>query len=260
MLELYHWEPNGAFLKPLVALHEKGIEFTSRYFDPTAFAQFAPGFPGNVESGLNLEREGPILVHEGAVISGSFFMLEYIAETFPGVDLYPGGAYERYRARAWGQFLVQLGAGVSILGCAKYLAPVLKQRDQNELRAQLAHIQPQERREAWSAVIDGSWDDAYLAIVRRRLEFPVRRIEDALARSTWLAGPGYSVADIDAFAYLTTLPDLAPDVVNDKATPRIMEFLERMQARPAVKAALASSRTGRPHEAFVPGAESSRWG
>ena len=37
MLELYHWEPNGPFLKPLIALHEKDVAFTSRYFDPLSF-------------------------------------------------------------------------------------------------------------------------------------------------------------------------------------------------------------------------------
>jgi hypothetical protein len=33
-----------------------------------------------------------------------------------------------------------------------------------------------------------------------------------------------------------------------------------MHERPAVKKALALSRSGKPHEAFVPGAEPSRWG
>ncbi len=67
MLELYHWEPNTYFLKPLIALKEKQAAFTSRYFDPTRFEQFAPGFPRNVESELHLEREGPVLVHDGTI-------------------------------------------------------------------------------------------------------------------------------------------------------------------------------------------------
>ena len=40
MLELYHWEPNTFFLKPLIALKEKEAEFTSRYFDPTKFKTY----------------------------------------------------------------------------------------------------------------------------------------------------------------------------------------------------------------------------
>ena len=46
-LELYHWEPNTYFLKPLIALEEKAAHFTSRWFDPTQLEQFAPGFPRN---------------------------------------------------------------------------------------------------------------------------------------------------------------------------------------------------------------------
>ena len=89
-LQLYHWEPNTYFLKPLIALEEKGARFASRWFDPTQFEQFAPGFPRNTESDLQLEREGPVLVHGDTIISSSFFMLEYIADALPGVELRPG--------------------------------------------------------------------------------------------------------------------------------------------------------------------------
>jgi glutathione S-transferase/GST-like protein len=261
MLELYHWEPNTFFLKPLIALKEKQAEFASRYFDPTKFEQFAPSFPENVESRLHLEREGPVLVHGKATISSSFFMLEYIAEALPGPALNPGGAWEHYQSRAWGQFLgLSLGSGVSALGCARYLAPMLRERDQQELRAKVAQIEPQERRAAWLAVIDGAYDEKALAAVRHRLEFPLKRLETALSKGQWLAGREYSIADIDAFAMLNVLPDLAPDLVDERANPRITDFLHRMRERRAVREALTLSRTGKPLQAFVPGAEPSRWG
>jgi glutathione S-transferase len=260
MLELYHWEPNTYFLKPLIALHEKRVAFTGRWFDPTAFEQFAADFPRNTESTLQLEREGPVLVHEGVVVSGSFFMLEYIAETFPGADLCPGGAYEQYRARAWGQVLTAVGSGIGVLGCAKYLAPVLRRIEPATLAARLQAIEPLERRKAWAAIADGTYDEAALAAVRERLKAPVKRIESTLEAGAWLAGADYSIADIDAFSLLNSLPSLAPDVINRRDTPRVVEFLERMRARPAVQAALALSRSGKPQEAFVPAAEASRWG
>ncbi len=261
MLELYHSEPNIYSLKPLIALNEAGAPYTSRYFDPTSFEQHSEGFPRNVESGLHLEREGPILVDGATVLSSSFFILEYIAEAFPAANLLPGDAYEHYRARAWGQFTaLQLSPGVCALGCARYLAPVLKSRDPNQLKARLERIEPAERRAAWVAVIDGSYDEKTLAGVRERLAMPVRRFESALARTSWLAGSAYSVADIDAFAMLSPLPDLAPELVSASVTPRIVQFLHRMRERPAVQQALAVARTARPQEAFVPGAEPSRWG
>jgi len=260
MLELYHWEPNTYFLKPLIALHEKRAAFTSRWFDPTAFEQFAPGWPGNTESSLQLEREGPILLHDGALISSSFFMLEYINDALPGINLCPGGAYEQYRARAWGQVLTAVGTGVSALGCAKYLAPVLRGIDPATLTARLQSIEPLERRQAWAAVADGTYGEAALAGVRARLKGPLQRIESTLAATPWLAGPEYSIADIDAFSLLNCLPALASDLLNGGEAARTLQFVERMRERPAVKAALALSRTGKPQEAFVPGAEASRWG
>ncbi len=188
-------------------------------------------------------------------------MLEYIAEALPGTELYPGNAYEHYRARAWGQFLtLGLGAGVSALGCARYLAPVLKQRDAVQLKAQIAAIEPLERRAAWNAVIDGTYSDAVLEAIRKRLEFPLKRLETTLSQGPWLAGSAYSVADIEAFSMLNALPDLAPELVSEKSAPRVVEFLHRMRERRAVREALTLSRTGKPQQAFVPGSESSRWG
>ena len=107
------------------------------------------------------------------------------------------------------------------------------------------------------ALIDGAYDEK---LVASRLQFPLGRVEQTLSSSPWLAGSAYSIADIDAFALLRSLPTLTPDLVNARATPRIVDFLARMHERPAVRKALALSRTGRPHEAFVPGAEPSRWG
>lgn len=258
MLELYHWEPNGFFLKPLIALEEKGAPFTSHWFDPTSFAQLGPGFPANVESQLSLEREGPLLVADGTVISSSFFMLEYIAEAVPGPALMPEAPFDRYRARAWGQFLgLTLGSSVSALGCARCLAPELARRDAAALRAQIERIEPAERCAAWLAVVDGGVD---VAALRGRLALPVGRLETALAKGHWLAGPDYSITDIDAYALVDPLRDLAPEAVNPSATPRIVAWLARITERPAVRAARARSRSGHPERAFVPGAESARWG
>ena len=261
MLELYHSEPNTFFLKPLVALHEKGAAFQSRWFDPGELDHFALSPSGEVEAHLHLEREGPLLRHDGALISNSFFMLEYIADALPGEPLLPEAPFDLYRAHASGQFLgAHLGSLVPILGCVKYLVPRLRNMDGAALDAKLAAIAPQERRQSWQALLDGTYTPQILATARERLKFPVARVESQLANGAWLAGPNYSIADIDAFAMLCVLPDLTPELVNETATPRIAEYLARIAARPAVKAALAMSRSGKPGQHFVPGVEPSRWG
>ena len=261
MLELYHSEPNTFFLKPLIALHEKRAAFESRWFDAEQLEHFTAGLPDDVEARLHLEREGPLLRHDGTWISSSFFMLEYIAEALPGESLLPKNAYDLYRAHASGQFLgANLGSLVPILGCVKYTLPRLKARDRAGIDACLEKVQPQERRLNWQSLLDGTYTPQILATARERLKFPLSRIEATLANGPWLAGPNYSIADIDAFAMLRVLPDLAPDVVNETATPRTLEYVTRIAARPAVKAALAMSRSGKPEQHFVPGVEPSRWG
>ena len=261
MLELYHSEPNTFFLKPLIALHEKQAAFESRWFDADTLEHFSLVPATEVEAHLHLEREGPLLAHDGTVISNSFFMLEYIADALPGEPLLADDAYDAYRARASGQFLgAHLGSLVPILGCIKYTAPRLSAMDRAIVDAKLAGVEPQERRLSWLALIDGTYTPKILDTARERLKFPVSRVEVQLAAGPWLAGPRYSIADIDAFAMLRVIPDLVPELVNPAATPRLCEYLARIEARPAVRPALAMSRSGKPQQHFVPGVEPSRWG
>jgi GST-like protein len=261
MLELYTSEPNTFFLKPLIALAEKQAPFTTRYYDAAGLEQCAGGLPADLESGLQLEREGPLLVHDGTLICGSFFMLEYIAEALPGPSLIPADPYDAYRARAWGQYLgANLGSSVPVLGAAKYLRPHLAQLDAAWVDQRIAAIEPVERRAGWQALRDGTYTAAYLQAAVDRLAAPLARIEKALRQAPWLAGPAFSVADIDAYPMLCVLPDLAPAMVNSDATPRIIDYLGRIEARDSVRAARRCARTPHPERQFVPGIEASRWG
>jgi glutathione S-transferase len=188
MLELYTSEPNTFFLKPLIALHEKGATFTPHWLDTDALDHFTVARPGDVEARLHLEREGPLLRHEGTLISGSWFMLEYIAETLPGADLMPAEAFDRYRARASGQVLgTHLGSLVPILGCTKYVAPRLM-TNRATLDAKLAMVEPIERRNAWLALVNGDYTPQILGTARERLKFPIARVEKTLADGPSRAG------------------------------------------------------------------------
>jgi glutathione S-transferase len=261
VLELHTSEPNTFFLKPLIALAEKRAAFTTKYFDAASLEQFADGFLSDLESSLQLEREGPLLVHDGTVISSSFFMLEYISEALPGASLTPVEPYDAYRARAWGQYLgAQLGSIVPLLGAAKYLQPHLAALDPTLVDRRIAAIEPIERRTGWLAVRDGTLSAAYLKAATDRLGAPIARVEAALSGGSWLAGPAFSIADIDAYPMLRVLPDLAPAAVNSQSTPRIWEYIERIAARDSVREALKAARTDHPERQFVPGLEASRWG
>jgi glutathione S-transferase len=173
----------------------------------------------------------------------------------------PTDPYEAYRARAWGQFLgAHLGSAVPLLGAARYLRPHLAALDPTWVDGRIAAIEPIERRVGWQSLRDGTYTEGYLQAVTTKLASPVSRVEKALQQGAWLAGPAFSVADIDAYPMLCVLPDLAPAIVNADATPRITEYLGRIAARESVRAALRCARTPHPERQFVPGVEASRWG
>lgn len=112
----------------------------------------------------------------------------------------------------------------------------------------------------WRIAIDDAYDKDEIEESELNAWLTVERMEKALAESEWLLPDGYSAVDIEAFSFLNSIPKLLPDACNDKVSPRVMDWLERMRARPAVKAALALAKTNHPDEAFAPGAEHARWG
>jgi glutathione S-transferase len=262
MLELYHWEPNGSALKALIALNEKALPFQSRYVDVPAFEQFEPGFlNASRETRLNLEGEGPVLIQDGKQISESLFLIEYLEDAFPEKPLRPADALGHSCILAWARFINEVFMpGANTLGCHRHLAPALEGRDIASLEPMLARIPMKFLADAWRLALTNGYSSDLLEDSKRKVALAARRIEAALTNAQWLVGPTYSLADIDAFAVCNSLPTLTSDVVNGASTPRLMDWLNRIRLRPAVRAALGTSRTGKPEAAFAPGPEHSRWG
>jgi glutathione S-transferase len=261
MLELYHWEPNAAFLKPLIALKEKGLDFKSHYVDVLDFRSRQNGAPSNAESRHCLEGEGPILVNGRAIISDSHFINLYLDDAFPEKSLQPSDAMGRWRIQAIGRFFGEvLAPAVSTLGCHAYLSPALKKRDRRDLDAYVVTLESLERRQAWRDAAADNYTTELIDDSRRKVSIAIKRIEDTLGASPWLVGDSYSLADIEAFSLTNGLGKLTPELVTEKTCPRMIAWLNKIRARPAVKAALAMSKSGKPDECYVPGPEHSRWG
>jgi glutathione S-transferase len=262
MLELYHWEPNGSFLKPLIVLHEKNLPFRSRYVDVLSFEQHQPGFlEASRETWLNQEGEGPILVHDGRQVTESLFMIEYLEDAFPETPLRPAAAIGQARILAWARFINEVFMpAVNTLGCHTYLAPQFRGRDLAALEPLLQRIPMKLLQEGWRLAFTDAYPAELLEDSARKVRLGVQRIEDTLAESDWLVGAAYSLADIDAFAICNSLTTLMPDCVGSSTTPRMMDWLTRFRSRVAVHAALGTSRTGTPERAFAPGPEHARWG
>ena len=251
MIELYHWEPNAASARVLIALKEKGLEFDSRYVDVLAFEQHSPAFLA-----LNPAGETPVMVRDGETFNESSYICEYLDEAYPETPLLPKAPLDRWAARAWQKYVDDyLAAAVSDLAWAALGQPRLKGRNAEGLEASIARIPAKARRDQWQAAVAGL-DTDVLDKARERVRLTVEKTEQDLDGRDWLAPGGFSLADIAVYAYLAYLPRIAPDLIGE----RTAAWLKRVSERPGVKAAEAMSRTGDAYGTSAPGPERIRWG
>ena len=238
MLELYHAEPGANSMKPMLCLKEKGIEFVSRYIDFRKFEQHDPEFVK-----INPNGQVPVLVHDGRIITESTVINEYIEDVFPGVPLRPVDPYFRAQMRVWTKFIDEYYCpALSMIGWHLRVRNLLKDMSQEEIRTMLEKVPLEEQKQKWATVAGESFTEEQLADSRRRLKVSLDRHEERLRKWKWLAGPEYSLADVDDYPMTAAMPRLFPEIFNDKDTPRSVGWLQRMNDRPAVKAALAMAR------------------
>lgn len=237
-VDLYHFEPNANGGKPLIALFEKGVAFESHWIDLLAWRQHQPDYLA-----INPKGQVPTLVHDGVVITESTPMGEYIDEAFDGPPLRPAAAADRALMRWWSRYADEfLGPSLSMVAWSRFIGPMIRRRDPTELEAAVARIPTKERIKAWSTTINDSFAPEDLAESRRRIGVAARRADAQLRATPWMAGAQYSLADIVMFNMAAGLPVFLPSEVNPELTPALLQWIERMAARPAVKSALAYSR------------------
>jgi glutathione S-transferase/GST-like protein len=242
-ITLYHWEPNANSGKPMLALMEKGVPFTSHYIDMLAFDQHKPEYLA-----VNPQGTIPAMTHGDRVLVESTAIMEYVNDAFAGPDLMPGDAQDRWRVRWWMKFMDQwLGPSFSMIGWSVFVGPMVRKRDPEELAAAIDRIPLPERRIAWRKAINGSFGEAELAESRRRVALGIALLEAELGKRDYVGSDSYSLADINIFNSTYSLPLSQPDLAGKDKTPNIMRWLKRVYQREAVAKTWAMGRTDLAH-------------
>lgn len=250
MLTLYSFGPAANSLKPLLALYEKGLTFAPRFIDPRKFEHHEQWFKK-----INPRGQVPALDHDGHIITESTVICEYLEDAFPDAPrLRPADPVSIAEMRVWTKWVDEYFCWcVSTIGWERMVGPMARALSDAEFEEQLKRIPVEEQRAKWRNARDG-FPKHVLDEEMRKIRFSVDRLEKRLSESEWLAGGGYSLADICNFAIANGMQHGFAEILNRDATPHLIAWIERINARPAVREMFARSQSEMPTRASAPAA------
>jgi len=231
-VELYYFQPLGTNSgRVYLALLEKGVPFVEREVSGRDFEHLKPAYLA-----INPKGQVPTLVHDGHVLTEGMLINEYIDEAFEGPPLRPDDPRERWRMRLWCRYSENdLGRCLMMINWNRVVPTFAGDRSIDEVRKILESVPDPDRRRSWLNAFQQTTPPEQLEESHRRTREGVRKVERHLSAFPWFAGQSHSLADIDFLNFCGFMARWMPEVMNEKDTPATMEWLARMEERPAVK-------------------------
>jgi glutathione S-transferase len=200
MIKLYDFKSSPNCQRVKVVLAEKNLAYDTVPIDLRKQEQKTPGYLK-----LNPYGKVPVLTDDSTVLYESLIINEYLDEKYPNPPLMPKDPASKAKAR----ILVDYGM-------AHFDSAYQK------LRVEMMKV-PKEQSQP---IIDGAKSD---------LKKLLQRFEDEIGEQPYLLGD-FSLVDADLIPRFTRLEGFG--VLPDPALPRLGKYMERMKARPSVKAIL----------------------
>ncbi|MEO5597249.1 MAG: glutathione S-transferase family protein [Novosphingobium sp.] len=234
-LTYYHAEPAANSLKSMICLHEKGLAFESVYVNLHKFEQHAEWFLQ-----LNPEGQVPVLVHDGAVITHTTVINEYLEDAFPEVPLRPRDPLGAARMRYWNKFVDEhVTNHVSMHGWHRMVGVIARSIEDGHFEDLLERIPLPDQRKKWATARSG-FSEADLANALEKIAYACAKVESQLAVTPWLAGDMFTTADANFYSHCGMMVErMFPELGVETKYPRLIDWRERVTARPGVTAALA---------------------
>jgi glutathione S-transferase len=201
-----YFSPGACSLSPHIALREAGLPFDAELVNIHGDHKTQTGADYYA---INPKGSVPALqLDNGQVLTEGAAIVQYIADQKPEAKLAPlAGTFERYRLAEWLNYLAA--------ELHKAFGPLFNKANSDEVK------------------------EAARGNVGTKLDF----IEKSLGKKDYLLGDQFTVAD----GYLFTLLSWTKGVKIDLAKwPMLAAFVERVGARPAVKAAVEAEQRARP--------------
>ena len=184
------------------------------------------------------------LDHDGRVVTESTVICEYLEDAFPDcpVKLRPADPYAVAQMRVWTKWVDEYFCWcVSTLGWERVIGPMARALSDEEFEEKMRHVTIPEQVTKWRNARAGFPKDV-LDEEMRKVRISIAKLEARLAESPWLAGPDYTLADVCNFAIANGMQFGFSDVVNANDTPHLLDWIHRINDRPAAQAMFANSK------------------
>lgn len=200
MIKLYDFKSSPNCQRVKVVLAEKNLPYEIVPVDLTKKEQKTPEYLK-----MNPYGKVPVLTDDSTVLYESLVINEYLEEKYPNPPLMPKDPAKK----AQGRILVDYGMAHFDSAYQKLRMELMK-----------------DAKEQSQPIVDGAKGD---------LKKLLQRFEDELGDQQYLLGD-FSLVDANLIPRLTRLEGFG--VLPDSSLPRLGKYLERVKARPSVKALL----------------------
>ncbi len=187
-LKYYHAEPLANSLKSMVPLKEKGLAYESIYVDLHKFEQHSDWFVA-----INPEGQVPVLDHDGAIITHTTVINEYLEDAFPDAQpadapLRPKDPVGAARMRYWNKFVDEHVMNfVSMHGWHRLVGVIARNIENGEFEKLMESIPLPDQRKKWMTARSG-FSESDLANATDKIVYALDKIEKQLGETRWLAG------------------------------------------------------------------------
>lgn len=228
MLTLYHANHSTCSQKVRLCLAEKGLEFEGKLVNLATNEHLTPAY-------LKLNPNGvvPTLVHDGAVITDSGVICEYLDEVFPTVPMLPTDPAGRAEVRAWGRYLDEVPtAAIRVPSFNMAFLPRFDDLDDDSFQQSQADVRPIRKR-FYERMGRKGFGDAEVDAALDQFNSTLERMEKRLANNTWLSGEKFGMADIIMLPLIDRMDDLAFAHMWQEKFPNVTDWLGRSKQRPS---------------------------
>ena len=226
MLKLYHANHSTCSQKVRLCLAEKGLEYESQLVNLATNEHLTPEY-------LKLNPNGvvPTLIHDGAVITDSGVICEYLEDVFPTVGMLPKDPVDRAAVRAWGRYFDEVPtAAIRVPSFNMAFLPRFDDLDDESFQAEQADVRPIRKR-FYEKMGRKGFDDAEVDAAMGQFNATLARMEKRLGETKWISGEDFGLADIIVLPLVDRMDDLSFAQMWEGSYPKVTAWFERSKQR-----------------------------